>query len=423
MQDARCKIQDARSKMQDVFFLLLSSCFLLLFFSADAFAIRKTKAEIDAAKRCVLCHNQVSPGIVNDWERSNHAKALVTCIDCHQADITDADARKHEGEIISAIVSPRDCSRCHPKQVVEFNESLHSKAVSFVQSLEGDRAGDDVLAYKVEGKAAAVMGCEKCHGTIVKVKNGILDKETWPNNGIGRVNPDGSKGSCTACHTRHLFSIAEARTPEACGTCHIGPDHPQYEIYMESKHGVIYSSEKEKWNMDVAASAWDTEHFRAPTCATCHMSGIGELESSHNVSDRLSWELEWPLSEKTKDWKDKRERMQKVCLSCHSKTWVEGYYQQFDNAIILYNDGYYKPIKKEMDELYKLGYLTKDKFDEEIEFKFFEYWHHEGRRARMGAAMMGPDYTQWHGFYELSRNRLELKRMIREIRESREKGK
>ena len=64
--------------------------------------------------------------------------------------------------------------------------------------------------------------------------------------------------------------------------------------------------------------------------------------------------------------------------------------------------------------------LTKDKFDEEIEFKFFEYWHHEGRRARMGASMMGPDYTQWHGFYKLARNRLELKRMIKEIRERKE---
>ena len=112
-----------------------------------------------------------------------------------------------------------------------------------------------------------------------------------------------------------------------------------------------------------------------------------------------------------------------VCLSCHSKNWVEGYYQQFDNVITLYNEEYYKPVKKEMDELYKLGYLTKDKFDEEIEFEFFEYWHHEGRRARMGASMMGPDYTQWHGFYELAKRRLELKNEIREIMEKKGKGK
>ncbi len=31
-------------------------------------------------------------------------------------------------------------------------------------------------------------------------------------------------------------------------------------------------------------------------------------------------------------------------------------------------------------------------------------WHHEGRRARHGASMMGPDYTHWHGMYEVSKH-------------------
>ena len=39
-----------------------------------------------------------------------------------------------------------------------------------------------------------------------------------------------------------------------------------------------------------------------------------------------------------------------------------------------------------------------------MDYLFFEIWHHEGRRARHGASMMGPDFVQWHGFYELSRN-------------------
>ena len=29
---------------------------------------------------------------------------------------------------------------------------------------------------------------------------------------------------------------------------------------------------------------------------------------------------------------------------------------------------------------------------------------HEGRRARHGASMMGPDYTWWHGFYEVAQH-------------------
>jgi len=397
-------------RSQITFLVLLLTC------SSSYAGTKSLERENLTAKKCVSCHRQTSPGIVHDWEKSLHAHAKVTCIDCHEAEVTDADARAHEGAYISALVSPKDCSRCHPKEVSEFNESLHMKAVSFVQDLGGDRAGDNVLAYQIQGKASAVMGCEKCHGSVVKVENGKFDPETWPNGGIGRINPDGSKGSCSACHTRHEFSLAESRKPETCGTCHMGPDHPQLEIYLESKHGVIYSSENKEWNMDVAASAWDTEHYRAPTCATCHMSGIGELESTHNVSDRLSWELEWPRSEKTEDWEDKRKRMKMACLSCHSPTWVDNHFIQLDNVITLYNEEYFDPIKEGMDALYKEGYLTPAKFDEEIEFKYFEFWHHEGRRARMGASMMGPDFTQWHGFYELAKHRLELIHMMQKIR-------
>ena len=28
-----------------------------------------------------------------------------------------------------------------------------------------------------------------------------MDPKTWPNTGIGRINPDGSEGSCSACHS------------------------------------------------------------------------------------------------------------------------------------------------------------------------------------------------------------------------------
>jgi hypothetical protein len=79
------------------------------------------------------------------------------------------------------------------------------------------------------------------HGDQAIDENGKIDPATWPNAGVGRLNLDGSKGSCTSCHTRHRFSVAEARKPEACDQCHLGPDHPQIEIYEESKHGTIYT--------------------------------------------------------------------------------------------------------------------------------------------------------------------------------------
>ena len=68
----------------------------------------------------------------------------------------------------------------------------------------------------------------------------MFDASTWPNTGIGRINLDGSRGSCSACHSRHDFSPRRARQPENCGKCHLGPDHPLKEIYEESKHGVAF---------------------------------------------------------------------------------------------------------------------------------------------------------------------------------------
>jgi hypothetical protein len=39
-----------------------------------------------------------------------------------------------------------------------------------------------------------------------------------------------------------------------------------------------------------------------------------------------------------------------------------------------------------------------------VEWEYWELWHHEGRRARMGAAMMAPDYAWWHGIYDVAHN-------------------
>ncbi|MCI5146667.1 MAG: hydroxylamine oxidoreductase, partial [Candidatus Electrothrix sp. AR3] len=44
------------------------------------------------------------------------------------------------------------------------------------------------------------------------------------------------------------------------------------------------------------------------------------------------------------------------------------------------------------------------KFAQQIDYTWFEIWHHEGRRARHAAAMMAPDYTHWHGTYEVAKH-------------------
>ncbi|RMD85910.1 MAG: hypothetical protein D6815_00905 [Candidatus Dadabacteria bacterium] len=43
-------------------------------------------------------------------------------------------------------------------------------------------------------------------------------------------------------------------------------------------------------------------------------------------------------------------------------------------------------------------------FNDEIEWTWFHLWHQDGRRARNGAAVMAPNYTQWYGSYEVARH-------------------
>jgi hypothetical protein len=97
--------------------------------------------------------------------------------------------------------------------------------------------------------------------------------------------------------------------------------------------------------------------------------------------------------------------MKGVCLSCHNHTYVDNFYKQFDDLVVLYNEKFAKPAQAIMDDLTSEGLLDpKTPFAEPVQWTFYELWHHEGRRARHGASMMGPDYTHWHGMYEVAKH-------------------
>ncbi len=369
-------------------------------------------------KDCISCHLKESPSIVLDWKNSVMARANVTCVDCHTAKKGEIDAFQCKGikgskSYITAIPSPKDCSRCHPVEAEQFAASDHNVAYDSVVKLEG-------LSVKREGKGSRVAegtGCVACHGGKPDFKDGRPVGLHHPSEGIGRINPDGSKGNCTSCHTRHVFSIVEARQGETCGACHLGPDHPQMEIWAESKHGKRYQAEKNSWRWDSAPDAWEPGDYSAPTCATCHMAGIGKLTTTHDISQRLSWEAEKPLSVRTENWEFKLGEMKSVCLNCHGPSWVNAHYVQYDEAIRLYNEEYYLPSKAMLDELYAANLISKDNtWDDEIELVFYYLWHHEGRRARMGVAMMGQDYAHWHGFFELAEDLDKIKQEYKRIK-------
>jgi hypothetical protein len=306
---------------------------------------------------------------------------------------------EHNGFTIAVLVTPKDCSKCHPKEVKEMTESHHAKAADILNS------ADNYLGEVVGGPEAVAVGCRQCHGSNVKVlANGKLDTDSWPNTGIGRINPDGSKGSCSACHARHSFSKAQAREPQTCGKCHLGPDHPQMEVYQESKHGILYEAFKDRMNMNKDKWVVGKDYSAAPTCATCHMSATPTQAVTHDVGNRISWTLRPPVSKKMENADKRRDNMKDVCGSCHSEPFVTGFYKQFDNLVNLYDDKFAKPATAIRQELMDKGKITKANFDDKLDWIYWELWHHEGRRARHGAAMSGPDYAWWHGIYDVAKN-------------------
>lgn len=444
----------------------------------------------DTSRSCVECHTNVTAGIISHWEGSEHARKGVGCYECHEAKKEDADAFVHYGRTIATVVTPKDCARCHVTESQEFAVSHHAKGGDILASLdnflaetvEGHRQPFDPHSptpgrsvEMVNGMASAFTGCQQCHGSKVALEgvdgrmitfadlkpdeeglptnqeavrmikrdaNGkpVFHTSTWPNTGIGRLNLDGSRGSCSACHSRHDFSPRRARQPENCGKCHLGPDHPQKEIYEESKHGVAFRDLREKMNLDAESWVLGKDYAAAPTCATCHMSGHTRNNGkiTHDPGERISWTNRPPISlvmDTDKDhkvvtekdpakraeliedsWDAKRERMKGVCLHCHTPDYVNGFYRQYDDFVILFNEKFAKPGQAMVNALREQKLITPQDFDEEVEWTWFYLWHHEGRRARHGASMMAPDYAHWHGMYEVAeRFYIELIPQVREI--------
>ncbi len=371
------------------------------------------------AAKCIECHTKETPGIVEGWRTGRMGHVAVSCYDCHVVEKGSPMASQCPGvegtEVYtSPMVSPKTCARCHPTEVEQFSKSGHARLAG-VPVIEDP--GMNKLMYHFEGgeflgntrdmpqnRASRATGCQMCHGTETELgADNRPINETWPG-GVGQRYPDGGIGNCTVCHTRHTFSIAEARKPEACASCHLGPDHPNIEIYLSSKHGQVFLTHGEEWNWDAAPDTWEPGDYTAPTCAVCHMSGIGGLSTTHNINERLKWDLVHKRSSvrsgERGDGVEGRKQMLQVCSACHSSTHTKPIMAGLDNAVNLYNT-YYDKAFAMLTELKEKKLLKEDPWKDPFQELYYYLWHHTGRRARQGAAMNGPDYAHWHGFFQV----------------------
>jgi hypothetical protein len=320
--------------------------------------VRANVAVPATSRNCVDCHGQSTPGIIDHWKGSTHASTGVGCVDCHQARDGDADGFLHYGRLIATVVTPRDCSRCHQQVFEEFSRSHHAAAGNILASL------DNFLAETVEGARMPFDPHSPTPGMAVDQVNGLAS----------------AFSGCQQCHGS--------------------------KVAMRSTSGGMVTVD------DLA------------TCASCHMSGNlrNDGRITHDPGERISWSNRPPVSlvmdtdlnhgivtatdpaerrRLTVDTAEaKRNRMKNVCSHCHTPDYINSFYRQYDDFVILYNEKFAKPGQAIMAALEQQGLLTPTQFDEKIEWTWFYLWHHEGRRARHGVSMMAPDYTHWHGMYE-----------------------
>jgi len=389
---------------------LLTAGFLIHSSRPTVDLARATPAAVRATGSCASCHRQETEAIVIEYERSRHAAVGTTCLDCH-IPVEGQEEVDHRGFTITAAVTAANCAQCHRSQYNEFLRSRHA-APAFAAVLGSEPFTEEQIAFAeehhpgavlrepnplvaLEGPAATQSGCIACHE-------------------IGAPNPDGSIGTCTECHSRHRASIELARLPQTCGQCHMGPDHSQIEIYTESKHGALFDAYRDELNLRADPRKLTVADMPIPTCATCHMSGLGRSGVTHDVTERLSYWLFDPVSEKRPTYRQGRAQMTAICMNCHSSEHTERFFAEAESVLVATNQkvAEAEALMKELEEEGLLG----APFSHPIDFTYFDLWHYFGRTAKHGAFMGGADFVQWHGNYELLRHKVELERQAEELR-------
>ncbi|MGM0575374.1 MAG: ammonia-forming cytochrome c nitrite reductase subunit c552 [Myxococcota bacterium] len=366
---------------------------------------------VEATGKCATCHRNETSAVVHQYERSSHAANGVTCLDCHRP-MEGQEGVEHRGFTISEGLTAANCKQCHVTEYDQYARSRHAApawaAVRGAEDFTEEQIADAERYHpgtverpanklaQMEGAGAIAKGCGTCHS-------------------VGKPNDDGSIGTCTHCHSRHDASVALARQPSTCGQCHMGPDHSQLEIYMESKHGALFEAQSHFMNLDADPKELTTADMPVPTCATCHMSGLEGMGVTHDTTERLSWYLFAPVSEKRPAYARGQDEMKQVCTKCHTKEPVDRFFEEAETVLHTTNEKV-AAVNDLVASLREEGLLTPEPFDEPIEFQHFDYWHYYGRTAKHGAFMGGADFVQWHGNYELLLLKVEIEHMAEELR-------
>lgn len=404
-----------------------------------------TKEEVKpqvTVNTCIDCHKNITPNIVSDWKISKHSSSQIGCPICHGKDhISAEDVAKVK------IPTPETCGMCHTEKLEQFKKGKHAFAWAAMKAMP-------TAHWQPMALMEGMKGCGGCHKIGLKTEEEIAElKKEGAGFGVA---------SCDACHTRHTFSKIEASQPQACQTCHMGFDHPQWEMYSSSKHGVRYLLKQNKTlPADIAA----------PKCQTCHMQ-----DGNHEV--RTAWgflgvrlpipeDKEWAADRTTilralgvldpegkptarlevvkaadvvrltqESWQAERDKMIKTCNQCHSANFAKAELQKSDDIIkaadhvmaeginivaSLYKDGI---LPKPASYAYPFpDLLTFHDSPTQIENKLFVMYLEHRMRAFQGSFHANPDYALWYGWSAMQMDLVDIKAMAEELRRNSGKAK
>jgi len=392
---------------------------------------------------CVSCHRAVTPGLVKDWEASSHSKNGITCSTCH--------GDKHTAPNNVNLVQMPDesvCARCHQKQFNSFVKGKHSFGWTSMNAMP-------ITHVEPQELMSGRKGCGGCHNMGIKTE---AQKKEQAAKGYRYQN-----NSCDECHTRHSFSKKEALDPRACQQCHMGYDHPQWEMWESAKHGARWFAKDSK-NLP--------ENAQAPTCQYCHLpngthenrtawgflgvrlplpadpqwkadritilKALGVLNpETGEPTERLEAVKAVDLARLTEDaWKTEREKMIKRCTSCHSPQYArqqleigDSMMQKTDRLLAegiqivadLYKDGIIKKPEKYAfaypDFLYFMqtggGDTGKLSYIDQVLFQM--YMKHR-MRTYQAFFHVNPDYAYWYGWGMMVKDLGEIRELAQSMR-------
>jgi cytochrome c553 len=237
----------------------------------------------------------------------------------------------------------------------------------------------------------------------------------------------------------------------------MGFDHPQWEMYSSSKHGVRHLLKQ---------NGTLPEGVAAPTCQTCHMpegdhavgtawgflavrlpmpegdgqwtadrttllQGLGVLDPDGKPTARLDLVKSAKVARLTQEeWQEQRDRMVKACNQCHSVNFAKAELEKGDR-MIREADHLMAEAIRTVAALYRDGVLPKPKnyaypFPDMLTFhdaptvieqKLFVMFLEHRMRTFQGTFHANPDYAFWYGWSEMVRGLTEIRALAEEMRE------